>query len=532
MPKHNRYPLQRTLSPPQRSNPRRGWPTLLVVAALLAPVAAAEEVRLVKDIAPGVYSAFDGDSGANYAAPAALGRILFFVADDDIHGRELWKSNGRAGGTVMVRDIWEGSEGSFPPRQSDPTWFRQTLTPFGGEIFFIASDGIHGYALWKSDGTEDGTVMVKDFGPSMWGPYPRNLTVAGAALYLTTSSFPDYALWKSDGTGDGTVLIREFSGSAPTELTDLGGVLFFAADDGSGDGHELWRSDGTAPGTAGVKDICPGANGSSLQELTVSDGRLLFSARHTPGSQDHELWKSDGTAVGTERVLDINSGGSGSWPAELTDFGGTLFFRATDGIRGRELWMSDGTGDGTELLTDINPGFADSWAREPTVVDGTLFFVADDGDHSGGASENNHSLWKTDGTEEGTLRVKDMRAGPNPVNNWPRHLTEVSGALFFRADDGVNGYELWTSNGSEAGTVMVEDVRSGALGSKPYWLTEVGRTLFFVAHDGTHGYELWTTPIFSDGFESGDTSGWSMTSPASGTAILGSDNRFIGGSNG
>ena len=68
--------------------------------------------------------------------------------------RELWKSDGTAAGTVMVKDInldpysWGGS-----PRN---------LTDVNGTLFFAADDDVHGFELWKSDGTADGTVMVRE----------------------------------------------------------------------------------------------------------------------------------------------------------------------------------------------------------------------------------------------------------------------------------------------------------------------------------------------------------------------------------
>lgn len=35
----------------------------------------------------------------------------------------------------------------------------------GGTMSFTADDGVHGRELWKSDGTRSGTVLVKDINP-------------------------------------------------------------------------------------------------------------------------------------------------------------------------------------------------------------------------------------------------------------------------------------------------------------------------------------------------------------------------------
>ncbi len=64
--------------------------------------------------------------------------------------------------------------------------------------------------------------------------------------------------------------------------------------------------------------------------------------RHTlllanDGSVGYELWKSDGTNAGTVLVEDIRSGSFDSNAEQLTNVGGTLYFRADDGVAGYEL---------------------------------------------------------------------------------------------------------------------------------------------------------------------------------------------------
>ena len=52
----------------------------------------------------------------------------------------------------MVKDMASTSGSGYP----------QWLTNVNGTLYFKANDGVHGWELWKSDGIEAGTVMVKD----------------------------------------------------------------------------------------------------------------------------------------------------------------------------------------------------------------------------------------------------------------------------------------------------------------------------------------------------------------------------------
>ena len=55
-------------------------------------------------------------------------------------------------------------------------------------------------------------------------------------------------------------------------------------------------------------------------------------------------------------VKDINPGSASSGPGAMGVIGETLFFGAFDPVSGQELWKSDGTETGTVLVKDINPG--------------------------------------------------------------------------------------------------------------------------------------------------------------------------------
>ena len=304
-----------------------------------------------------------------------------------------------------------------------------------------------GQELWKSDGTAGGTVLVKDidFRPGGSSSSPRFLTNVNGTLFFSAEffAFDDVGstgreLWKSDGTAAGTMLVKDIwpgsRRSSPRELTNVNGTLFFVADDGV-TGAELWKSDGTLAGTMLVKGIFPGVGFETLfpRELTNVNGTLFFSAHDSVSG--FELWKSDGTAAGTMLVKDILPGGGSSSPELLTNVNGTLFFVARGlGSAGRELWKSDGTLAGTILVKDIRPGFGSSTPRELTNVNGTLFFSATD-------SVSGFEPWKSDGTAVGTVLAADIFPGSTSL---PAEFTPLGFGVLFAATDGVTGRELWS----------------------------------------------------------------------------------------
>ena len=329
----------------------------------------------------------------------------------------------------------------------------------GGQLFFTAGESDHGDELWTSDGTRAGTVLVADIDPTGNGG-PESLTDVGGTLYFSADDGEHgRELWKSDGTAAGTVLVADIApadayygySSDPSELTDVGGTLYFSADDGE-HGRELWKSDGTAAGTVLVKDFYPGQNGydnepnpGDPRDLTDVGGTLFFSV-FSP-AHGVELWKSDGTTHGTVLVKDMYPGDGGAPyfdahsgnPKHLAEVGGSLYFIAVDRLHGWELWTSDGSAQGTRLVREINPSDdADAWFPPFggfSRVDDTLYFPADDGKHG-------WELWRSDGTATGTTMVNDL----NPRGDgtpWFNERAVVGHTLFFEARSTDVRSSLW-----------------------------------------------------------------------------------------
>jgi ELWxxDGT repeat protein len=455
---------------------RRRNAALQLVDLLESRLLLAGTYSLLKDVATSPETA-----GSNPRQIVDVGGTAFFVADTLTDGKELWKSDGTASGTTMVKNI-------FPGVKNGAAVGDGYAANVNGTLFFVGDDGTTGYELWKTDGTEAGTVLVKDIDAGTAGSSPISMANVNGTLYFTAETETEgRELWKSDGTAVGTVLVKDIrtgvSGSYARYMTDVSGTLFFTAFDGV-NGKELWKSDGTAAGTTLVKDVRTGSSSAYPQEFTNVAGTLFFGAFD---GTNYALWKSDGTTAGTVEVAVGNSSA-----AEFTAMGTTLFFSFDDGANGQELWKSDGTLATTVMVKDIAAGSGSSYANDLVQVGTTLFFTADDG-------TNGFELWKSDGTAGGTVMVKDVNPGANGSGAYLK--TNVGGTLFFQADDGTNGYELWKSDGTSAGTVLVKDINSGAGYSYSYGFTNVGGTLFFSADDMSVGYELWK----SDGTAAGTT---------------------------
>jgi ELWxxDGT repeat protein len=137
-----------------------------------------------------------------------LGNNVFFTATDPVNGMQLWKSNGTAAGTTLVKVIASAKGGSGS--------FSLGLGVLKSTLFFTANDGVHGLELWQTDGTAAGTRLTKDICPDN----PPSITPA------------------SQPTGGVIKLTRRPVNNGPFRVFSTDG-LYFIADD-CVHGRELW----------------------------------------------------------------------------------------------------------------------------------------------------------------------------------------------------------------------------------------------------------------------------------------------------
>lgn len=442
--------------------------TLLQVCLLLTSylLNAQYNFEMIKDINP--------NGNSNPENFTYFNNKFIFTADDGVHGREPWISDGTNAGTFMLKDFVLNGSSSISEfavynnkayfDADDGTnsglWvtdgtiagteffsnvaiylsinYNSTIV-FNNLLYFSGSDGTSGTELWVTDGTTAGTQLVKDIQPGSIGSIPGGFFELNGNLYFfaqNPQNFNTRNLWITDGTSTGTVVVSTTEVSLSEDVAIFNNKAYFPGRDDTY-GTELWSTDGTTSGTQLIKDVRLGIVGSSPNQFKVFNNKLFFSS--DDGNVGRELWVTDGTTNGTVLFHNFLSPGNGD-PRELTVLGNIMYMRANGSTVGLELFATTGTNN-AYLVKDIVPFSGNSRPFYLNVYNNALFFIASD-DPSGSGSI--FDLWVSDGTQQGTVKIAPPIA-PNigPLNNNDNNFVELNNSLFFVADFNSNGNELW-----------------------------------------------------------------------------------------
>ena len=417
-----------------------------------------------------------------------LNQQVVFVADSDTIGRELYTFNKITGAVTLLKDINSGIGSSNP----------EHLFHYGNYILFAANDGMNGIELWRTDGTANGTVMIKDINLTIANnssePYGFVKMNNGYVYFVATDGTgagtnKGLNIWRTDGTTVGTTEIITNDRNSIPELIVHNNTLYFSVI------STLFKSDGTEAGTFVVTNQ---ASFAGFFHLIGKENDIYFKGFQIYPSQNidtgWELGVTGGTTATTKIVADIYPGDNSSIefyenPKYTLLQDTSLLFLANDGVHGYELWRTDRDKNIAYLFKDLNPGAADGWSgldsNEEDIfltLGDEVFFYGNDGIHG-------VELWKTDGTDSGTVMIKDIN--PGKANSKISYMTKVKNVIYFTAYTAEHGAELWRTDGTTYGTFLAADINAGHFSSNPAHLSNINDTLYFSADDGINGVEAW-----------------------------------------
>ncbi len=445
---------------------------LTILFAALAALTAAGPVNAAAGPISLVKSFSSGTRDSNPGQVVVAGNLGYFSADPtgrglgDAEWNELFRTDGTEAGTRMVKDLVPGDVGASP----------RDLTAVGDTLFFVAENVRVPQKLWQTDGTEAGTIPVP-LDPAPGEQWRARIVGVRAGELLVVSS-----VYGDQYPSTTNVLWALRPGTAPRQLATLprapigdltllsDGRLVFANYGTSPDyAAELWATETTA--NAETKRLARFPRPGNMGALRPSGSKVYF-AGSTPETGT-ELWVSDGTEAGTKLLHDATPGPDSSEPAWTAAIGDDVYFtRSSAGL----FRLSGGQ---AAELRPAGPQSSFDVPNQLTVLGTRLCFIAG----------YDPALWCTDGTQGGTRRLS-----PDEPGREVRSLKLVGDTLYFS----ING-QIWQSDGTAEGTRAYAAVPESGAPFGADGFVRLGTALLFSASDPRYGRELWRSDGTSEG---------------------------------
>ncbi len=347
----------------------------------------------------------------------------------------------------LVKDIHTGPSGSSI----------RNMVLFQSVVYFTAETAGEGRELWRSDGSESGTVMVIDALPGPEGSNPQFLTVWGSYLYFTASGIDTTWMMGAYAGGDDVVLPSDECGGFRSSILNPN-IAFAVAKNTTWDsekrydcpsgyhwastaeGENIFRATYNNPlgsvgpvysGLCGWKDL--EWNGQQRERFRFSDSQETGAYKHAGKS---ETFRPDIDSDLDNLVLEGFAGivckqNSGSSCAEGDIFGSALI---NDCLKHSmaDLWRTDGTILGTQRVSDIRHGRGSGSPAHLTIFNSSLWFTIE----GMGNGSQLHCLREQNDTE--VELMADFISEEEPFSSTVKMLTPAGNVLYILMSE-----QLW-----------------------------------------------------------------------------------------
>ena len=435
------------------------------------------------------WSVIDINEGANGSTPMFIqnfGGYNYFTADDGVHGRELWVSDGTEGGTSMVIDACVGAGSGYADSRWDPAYKQVDDT-----LYFVASPNcnINEWGLYR---TEIGSTTGE------W-------IVGGTSA---TNSLYNWSAMSSGGQADG--YIDTYSVKAV-----VGNYLVFGKSDTSGSGMQAFAFDMT------TNVVNPGDGVTKLVESTGWSSNFTAFNNKVYWVRSGILYSWDGTNINSPSVIDNDFLEANELHSMGTEM---LYLRSTGGsdavlavldtnLVSRDIQVSGANFniDGSVRFHKIGDVYYFSTVTNGTVYSPSNFYQAlwsytpgdtyatkvaisglghDSMFQYGSVAEFGEKIIASD-WYYGLVDVKDEAANSTTFGN--SYITgpfAVVGDFIYGQGQDQNYDTEFYKVGTDGNVSLVANLNSGGT-STPQWFSAVNGLVQFAADSETQGRELF-----------------------------------------
>lgn len=387
------------------------------------------------------------------------------------------------------------------------------LTSFKGNIYFYEQTNGKNKGIYKTDGTEAGTILLKNLYNFNYSTCTGIYAGTNKLIFssIETRNGGDNKLYVSDGTSEGTILIHQNYTERYLNFVENNGFIYFTIGT-----NALWKTDGTSVGTVLVKNNISASNFYSFNNT-------LYFVGHS-STTGYELWKTDGTDVSTKMIVDFVPGaGNGILPtSKIVMHQNNLYYTS-----GYSIIKMDMINETSIYFLTLTGAFDQKKEAQDILLKDNDLYISADGNYDGnlykynltthnltrlliGSSgflrglvllngdvycNNTTNVVKTNGTPDGTVFLAHYYNSNGYFFNFNITGKVFNSFLYYLRYKIVGGkyiYALWKTNGTEAGNTFVKEYSYFSTYNSylNYKLEENQGKLFFFVNDGINGREV------------------------------------------